>query len=608
MTIFNRYIYYFLFLSFLFSGNADHLIFNKVAISATQVEMIEIYNPLDSSLDLSNYYLSDSDKYYQWVHGESIGNFDFLIKFPTDLTIHPQESIVITTASSSSFSDYYGYEADISLIDTNFEIFEFGISPNLSPTEEMLILFYWDGDSSIIQDVDYFLWGDNNSGVYKNTDEGYTYNDTPLEDQVFLETYSFSDSYQYDSLYVRVNTDEYNEIQFDGNGITGHDETSEILDSSWMIGTYELQFPDSFQDIIAGGYDCGGSSQDGCPIGNIDCPIVSPTGMIVDYFDITQFNGPHALTIEDEDGYRLEFTIWPDQWDIANDPDYSNLLEPPYNRFLVKGYGSVFEYNGEKQILICGSQDFKIIESYDMDGIFEDFEDLNDNGQIDESEPISEQYLTEEECIEVLNTEGEQECEWTNEEPYEDLDGSNSYSSIEDFEDLNGNGIWDEDEDFEDSDQDGEYDAEEEPYEDLNDNNHWDEGFCYQDLNGNGIWDAIYEEFYDFNQASIDPVPYVLIASENERLDYSFSFPSNSRVIIRVFDVSGRFITTLIDKFYESSGIVKREELRSSWDGRNHVGQVLPPGTYLMHMEASNFYTGSTTTDIAPVVIGVRNK
>ena len=37
----------------------------------------------------------------------------------------------------------------------------------------------------------------------------------------------------------------------------------------------------------------------------------------------------------------------------------------------------------------------------------------------------------------------------------------------------------------------------------------------------------------------------------------SFSFPSNSRVIIRVFDVSGRFITTLVDKFYESSGTMK---------------------------------------------------
>jgi len=36
------------------------------------------------------------------------------------------------------------------------------------------------------------------------------------------------------------------------------------------------------------------------------------------------------------------------------------------------------------------------------------------------------------------------------------------------------------------------------------------------------------------------------------------------------------------------------------------MGQVQPPGTYLMHMEASNFQTGSTSIDIAPVVIGVK--
>ena len=208
-------------------------------------------------------------------------------------------------------------------------------------------------------------------------------------------------------------------------------------------------------------------------------------GTIVDYFDVTVYNGPHAITIEDQNGYRIELTIWPDSWDIANDPDYSMLLEPPYNKFLVQAYGNVFEYDGEKQILVCSSSDLQIIKSYDMDGIFEE--------------------------------------------------GS-------------------------------------------------------------------------FNVANISPAPYVLIASENERLDYSYSFPSNSRVIIRVFDISGRFITTLADKHYPSSGTVRREEDKSSWNGKNHMGQVLPPGTYLMHMEASNFQTGKTTIDVAPVVIGVKNK
>ena len=86
----------------------------------------------------------------------------------------------------------------------------------------------------------------------------------------------------------------------------------------------------------------------------------------------------------------------------------------------------------------------------------------------------------------------------------------------------------------------------------------------------------------------------------------SYSFPSNCRVIVRIFDLSGRFVTTLVDKYYESSGTVNRQEFYSAWDGTNQMGQVQMPGTYLMHIEASNFQTGKTTIDTAPVVIGIK--
>ena len=39
--------------------------------------------------------------------------------------------------------------------------------------------------------------------------------------------------------------------------------------------------------------------------------------------------------------------------------------------------------------------------------------------------------------------------------------------------------------------------------------------------------------------------------------------------------------------------------------GRNHLGELVPPGTYLMHIEAINWTSGTTTSDMAPVVIGV---
>ena len=463
--------------------DADHLIMNKICVFPNECEMIEIFNPTSEEIDLSNYYLSDQKEYYNWINNQNLNlsNQDFIIKFPDESFISSQGTFTITTNSISEFNLYYGYDPDLSLVDTQFDLSSIGTNANLSNSQEVLILFYWDGISNLVQDVDYFLWGGIAQAVHKTTDDGYQFDDTSADFQVFKRNYS-SSAYS-DSTYVRQGIEEIDEISTLGNGITGHDETSENFSLSWDVQAYQKNI--SFQDIINGDYDCAGNSQDGCPLGSIDCDIVNPKGVIVDYFDVTQFGGPHAITIEDEEGYRIELTIWPDNWDIANDPENKMLIEPPYNRFLVQAYGNVFEYDGEKQIQVCGIEDFQIVESYDMEGIFE-------------------------------------------------------------------------------------------------------EG--------------------TFIESIISPEPYVLLASENERLDYSYSFPSNSRVIVRVFDISGRFITTLVDKYYNSSGTVTRAEDKSSWDGRDHLGQVLSPGTYLMHIESNNFQTGKTTSNVSPVVIGVRNK
>ena len=103
----------------------------------------------------------------------------------------------------------------------------------------------------------------------------------------------------------------------------------------------------------------------------------------------------------------------------------------------------------------------------------------------------------------------------------------------------------------------------------------------------------------------INPAPYVIIPTLNERLDYNYSFPSDSRVTIRVFDLDGKLVTSLIDKYYTDAGTVFRIDGQSEWDGRNHLGQIVPPGTYLMHIEATSWKTGKSSFDMAPVVVGV---
>ena len=45
----------------------------------------------------------------------------------------------------------------------------------------------------------------------------------------------------------------------------------------------------------------------------------------------------------------------------------------------------------------------------------------------------------------------------------------------------------------------------------------------------------------------------------------------------------------------------------SAWDGRDQLGQIVAPGTYIMHIEVMNPVTGETQTDAAPILVGVKN-
>ena len=119
--------------------------------------------------------------------------------------------------------------------------------------------------------------------------------------------------------------------------------------------------------------------------------------------------------------------------------------------------------------------------------------------------------------------------------------------------------------------------------------------------------DGEYESSSTPIKTSINPAPFIIIPTLDETLDYNFTFPDKSRVIVRIFDISGRFITSLVDKYYPSSGIVYCNDPPASWDGRDQLGQIVSPGTYIMHIEAMNPVTGETQTDAAPIVVGVKN-
>ena len=89
------------------------------------------------------------------------------------------------------------------------------------------------------------------------------------------------------------------------------------------------------------------------------------------------------------------------------------------------------------------------------------------------------------------------------------------------------------------------------------------------------------------------------VPDEGEKLPIEYSAGTvHSHVTLRLFDMSGRMITTLFDGTGLPFPVVKQ------WDGRDQLGELVPLGTYICHLEVVNNNTGKRTVKIAPIVVG----
>jgi len=530
--------------NFLLGQEADHIIFTQITITPDEAEVIAIYNPKNEAINLSNYYLSDAESsgkhYYNLPTGSDYWSgysSDFIVRFP-DININPGQTLTISLKDASTFNSYYSYDPDLTLTDDMLDVVDgqntIGSSANLADNYESLILFYWDGSSAIIQDVDYFYWGNTLAldlyGIDKTGIPGYL-DDTPFNiqaDHILEETHNL------DYSYVRKSTTENGESgpssnNITGNGITGHDETSEIFNQSWEIILNPL-LPEPIAgcaDDTACNYDQNAEVNDGSceysclgctdssaenyiPSATIDngaCNISGDSiqdivdenqgnecdenlsssyqiiGLVVGYDDVRPSGGPEVIALQDDNGYQIEIVVW--DWDVKSSA--IGFMVDPYDpsKYVMHVNGTLGTYNCSWQFEVASANNILLYDIYHPEG-----------------------NLVEDETI---------------------------------------------------------------------------------------------------IKAEISTAPYVIIPTLGERLDFSYSFPSNSRVIVRIIDLNGIFITSIVDKYYETGGVIERYEDTSDWDGRDHLGQIVPPGTYLIQVEASDFQTGKTTTDVAPIVVGVNH-
>lgn len=232
-----------------------HLLITEVTVTPTDGEFVEIFNPSDSSVDLSDYYITDAiyandsePDYVNVVDGSYTPyDSDFLARFPTGATIGARSTIVVAN-NGAGFETTYGTSADFELLDTGATTDMgdpggdwIGGNPTLSNSGEVAILFHWDGMSDLVADVDIALWGDaaeavDKTGVSKDGPDGDSDataydDDTAVESQAVIS----SAAHEYGESYQRSDCAEMGETSVGGNGVDGHDETSEDL-SHWTEG------------------------------------------------------------------------------------------------------------------------------------------------------------------------------------------------------------------------------------------------------------------------------------------------------------------------------------------------------------------------------------
>lgn len=66
-------------------------------------------------------------------------------------------------------------------------------------------------------------------------------------------------------------------------------------------------------------------------------------------------------------------------------------------------------------------------------------------------------------------------------------------------------------------------------------------------------------------------------------MSISYNLPRETRVSLKVYNLSGQWVRTLV------SGISRPGHWQVTWDGRSENGTPVPPGAYLYRLDAGSY-------------------
>ncbi len=659
------YIIFSALLPFVLFGELDHLIITEVVLQPSDGEYIRIHNPTQTAVDLSDYYITDATDtsagmFYYNLPSESNywsgGSSDFIARFPDGYALDVGETAVLSLRDSSRYFSQYGSHPDLTLTESMRDAvlgqstLGNSVAPKLDNSSETLVLFHWNDTSSTVDDVDYLLWGDQTCAVDKTDVEGYEA-DSPVDQQSFMPIHADEEKL------VRV-SNEGNEIQSGGNGITGHDETSENLSETWVISPLASTKPeisavtvspespfvgDAITFSTAVTDDEGITSVELVYIWNELQTVSALTSTSNDTFTTTLsgFDESGSLTwyirAEDVSGLKdstnvnaLTIAIPPEE---PEDLSIADLLADLSNYVgeiveidgvvtvsagkLRTSFTEAFlqDESGKGIILYNSSLDTSFhrgdsvmvtAEVDEFDGrpelIYSDIQILMENVELPTVEISIAEFNTLEYSYTFVKL-------WGKITSRSNPSGTNTGANI-DIQDETGevttmriwnttNVLYNEDFELINLELDSLLQVGNE-IEVLGIGGDYNGASQVQPAYAEDISEKQEGEVGDYS-ITLEVSPFPFVPQFGEVINYTYSFPDDARIKLRVFDVSGRHITTLFDEF-RSISFYKESE----WDGRNELNEIVGPGVYLMYLEVTDRSSGNTSTAVAPVVIGAR--
>jgi hypothetical protein len=233
------------------------LLLSEVTLTPNAAQMIEIVNVSDHAIDLSTYYLSDTDGYAALPIIAGVDPTDFIIRFPDKAMIAGRTAITVAIDSAAAFGAYFDsanptrVRPTYSLKDGTMNlVFADPATAGLTNAGEPVILFQWDGVSDLVRDVDIMIVGKPAPGN-QLSDKSHVPLDGPDGDMTSSRYAADVNTIMSQGSPPGANQstkrilieDGHEAHNGTGNGITGDDETSEDTSQTWDHAPYSAPTP-----------------------------------------------------------------------------------------------------------------------------------------------------------------------------------------------------------------------------------------------------------------------------------------------------------------------------------------------------------------------------